>query len=66
LLVDCFVFCVVVVVSGVFFCAMNLTALFNHHIFFIQCHVYNVVVVVSAIAIVVVIVVNASLKVVEK
>ena len=63
MLVDCFVFCVVVVVSVVFFCAMNLTPLFNQHAFFSHHRVYNViVVVVSANIIVVVVVVNASLS----
>ena len=65
MLVDCFVFCVVVVVSVVFFYAINLTLLFNQHTFFIHRYIYNtIVVVVSAniIVVVVVVVVNASLS----
>ena len=59
--VDCLVFCVVVVVSVVFFYAINLTLLFNQHTFFIHRYIYNAIVVVVS-ANVIVVVVNASLS----
>ena len=60
--IDCLVFCVVVVVvvSVVFFCATNLTALFNQHTFFIHHCIYNIVVVVSVNANVVVVIASLS------
>ena len=61
--IDCLVFCVVVVVvSVVFFYAINLTVLFNQHTFFIHHCICNIVVVVSVNANVVVVVVIASLS----